>query len=1220
MKAAKIAGIVVGGIIVLLAVLVAVALVPGVQTWAVRKAVANQPGMKIEVGRVAAGFSAANISDVRVVQDGTVITAKDVTANYSAWDFLTSKRIDADRITVADVVVDLRATQPPAGETVGAAGNASASAPQLPTPPPASRPGSVSAREPFKGILNQARLPFDVRVARLSAKGRALLPAEQTVVFDVQGSGIETGQRGKVDWKVDFADPKTGAPLSALHVTGVTGVHIATDDRISLVELDVTATAEGPQLPTDQIRLEAKAEQPAAGTNEGYSLSVGLVRNGKVEQLLKGAGQFQAATGELSGAWDIAVRSEQLAAVLTGLGLPELAATGGGKFSFKPDTGAVAASGDVHGTVSQLEKLAPELARVGAMRFRTTFDGGLADGAARLERLQLDLTAADGRNIAQVSTLQRVGFNLTDQRVTLADPKAELARVSVQGLPLAWAQPFLKGLHIDSGDLSLVLAIEAEADGSRVRARASEPIAIRAATIRQGDKKLVEQLSLSVSPRIDYSASRVVAELADLTVSTPAGDSVKGTLNADVTGLAAKPAVVFASQLQVKSVAAHRAYFPLDPGPLNAVLATEGKLEGDVLRLAKVGNTVTRENGALLAALEMQQPVTVNLAASTFTVPNPAATLARLKLGEVPLAWAEAFVPKSKFEGALAGATLEVSARSATDLTVNTVEPLVARGVTATLDGKPMARALDLSANLTATKRGDVVAYEVRRVEVKQGEILLAGLTANGEATLGEKLKLTAKGNLEADAALLNQPAAASFASLSRGKITTAFEAAMAEAIQAKVAVSARGLVARQNNQPLGDLTVSLDANMKPDGSGTIVAPVTLTHANRRSDVAVNGVFGKSNDKQSYLFTGKIAGNQLFVDDFQALSALAPAEDKKVAVTNPPASPSPAPRTPRPNSPTPAPAPFPTPPKPTRDAKPFWAGAQGKVEVDLKKVVYGKDYTITGIVGHATVTPSRLALEGLQGQFKDDPFKANAVITFNPQQAQPYTLAGTADLQNLEVGEILRAANPNEQPTFESTVTVQAKLNGNGATVADLAKNVYGRVELNGGQGVTRILARKGVAGAAVNIASLGLAVLGARNESQSTTAAAELVRFFNEVRFDSFKVQVERGQDLQLKITSLEMISPLLRLSGSGTVANQPNVQVENQPMNIVLQLGAKGELAHLLNRRSLLKTEPDDKGYQLMSQTFKIGGTAAKSDASSFWSLLIREGVGEVLELLGR
>src|SRR5215203_3290337 len=99
MKGLKIVGFVVGGILVLLALGVALALMPSVQTWAVRKAVAGQPGTDLKVIRVAAGFSAADINDLRYSKDGMVVTARGVSAKYSAWDYLRSKRINVDSAT-----------------------------------------------------------------------------------------------------------------------------------------------------------------------------------------------------------------------------------------------------------------------------------------------------------------------------------------------------------------------------------------------------------------------------------------------------------------------------------------------------------------------------------------------------------------------------------------------------------------------------------------------------------------------------------------------------------------------------------------------------------------------------------------------------------------------------------------------------------------------------------------------------------------------------------------------------------------------------------------------------------------------------------------------------------------------------------------------------------------------------------------------------------------
>ncbi len=1186
MKALKILAIVAGVVVVLLTLVVVLAFTPSIQTWAARKALAGQPGMTGEIGRVAAGFSDADVRDVRIVKDGMVISVTGLTAKYSAWDYISNGRINVDQVSVRELVVDMRnATAASTSSSPAQTGGGSA-VPSTPaatgtkqTPAPSGPGASTASKAPFNGLLSQAQLPFDVRVAKLDISGRALLPDDQTATFELKGANIETGQRGKLEWRIDFADPKPAAALAGLRSTGTADVHVTGDRRIDLVEIDANATATGPKLPKDQLRLTAKAEQPKAGGDEDYEVNVGFDRSGRLERILGSKAHYQSAQREFAGDWQVNVRTEQLAAILAGLGLPEVAANGAGKFTFKVDTGAASASGNLEGDVSALEKISPELKQIGAVRFTTSFDGGLADGTAKLEKFQLVTTMRDGVKLAEISLAQRVGFNLETKRVAIANTQSELARIAIQALPLAWAQPFVKAVTIDRGDLSMVLAIEAEADGSRIRVRSVESLALRNVTVRSGDKKLVDQVTLTAKPQVDYSATHIVAGLVDLSVSMPSGDALTGQLNADVTELATTPRIAFTTQLQAKVVAALKPYLPLDPGPLAVSIVTEGRIQGDVLQLAKANATVNRDNGALLTAFELQQPLTANLAKASATVPQPAATAARVRLGEVPLAWAEAFVANAKFAGVVSGATLEISFRSPEDVTVVTAEPLILRGVGATMEGKAMVQALDLHAELTATKRGDAITFELRKMELTQGKSSLLGLTASGEAQLKAKLILVAKGNLDADvAALMKQPAAAQFATLTRGRLTTAFEANVGETIQAKATVAARNLVARQNNQALGDLEMTISANVKADGSGTVTMPLTLARANRKSDLAIDATFGQSADKKSFLFTGKVASNQLFVDDFQPLAALAPAGEK--------------PKTPAPTT------------KPTRDAQPFWAGAQGKVQMDLIRVVSGPTYVVSPLRGSAIITPSQITLEGLEGRFNENPFKSNATITFNAQQPKPYTLVGSADVTNFDVGAILRTSNPKEKPAMETKLNVTARLNGNGATIGDLATNIYGKFDLTGSQGVLRALGRRTEA-ASIGSTVLGLA--GALTGSNQTSAIAEVTAAFAELKFDTFKMQVERGADLAFKLTNIEFISPIMRTSGSGSIANRPNVPVENQPMDIKLQFGAKGQLAQLLAKAGALGNQQDEKGYQLLQRTFAVGGTPANPNSKALWDLFM-------------
>lgn len=1180
MKGLKVVAIILGSLLLVVILVAALALTPSVQTWAVRKALAGQPGVSGEIGRVAAGFSSADIQDVRIEKAGAVITLKGLTAAYSAWDYLTASRLNVDRVQVQEILIDLRNAQP---------------APEEPKPKPS---------EPFNGILSQAQLPFDVRVAELTANGRVLLPANQTATFTLNGRNIETGQRGTLQWDAQFEDATPAAPLAAIRSNGTLAVHVSADRRIDVAEIDAVATVEGRNLPRDRFQLIAKAEQPAPGGNEGYNVQVGLQRDGRLERLLTANAQYLTGDRRFAGAWELAVKSEQLAALLSGLGLPEIAANGAGKFTLQPDTTAVSGNGDLHATISRLEKISPELSAIGTVQVRTTFDGGFAENAARLERLHLDVTSNDGRKLAQINSTQPIAFDVETKRVTFADPKAALARVTLSALPLAWAQPFVKDLAIDSGDLSLALAIEAEPDGSRIRARSAEPLSLRAVTIRSGQKPLVEKLSVTARPSIDYSATRISAELTDINVNTPGGDAIGGRVQADITNVDTTPKFGFAADLRGKLVAALKPYLPLDPGPLAFATTVEGRMEGQTFHLAKSTTNVDRDGGALLASIELQQPITANLEKTTFSVPKPDATAARIRLGEIPLAWAEAFVTNAKLGGSLAGAGFDVSFRSADDATLTATEPLTLRGVTAALDGKPVLQGVDLLADLTATKRGDVIRYELRRFELRQGNLALASAAASGEVRLGEKFAIAAKGKLEADIpALMNQPVAAPYASLSRGKLTTDFDVNLADAMDAKAVVVARGLVAREKNQPLGDLQLDVTASLKPDGTGTFNVPLTLAQPSRRSDLVLQGSFGKARDDQSLVLAANIASNQLFVDDFQLLAGAAPATDKPAATSS--TRPTTQPTTPRQPGASAGPGAGGTMPA-AKDTVPFWQGVQGKVQLDLKRVVYGKDYVISPVRGTATITPNRIALDGLEGRFNENPFKSAAAVTFNAAQPKPYALTGSADVSNFDVGAFLRAATPNEKPAMEGRVNVGARLNGTGANVGDLAKNVYGRFDLTGSNGVLRALGRKAeVASAASTI----LGIAGALTKSNTTSAFAELTAAFAELSFDSFKMQVERGADLSFKLTNIEFISPIMRTTGMGQIVNREGVELENQPMQIQLQFGAKDSLAQLLNRAGVLTGQQDDRGYYLLERAFTVGGTPAQPDSGSLWKILLRE-----------
>lgn len=1205
MKRLKLPLIIVGSLLALLLLVVVLAFSSGVQTWATRKALAGQPGLKGDVGSVSAGLKSAEIRDVQIEQDGIKITAKQVDAAYSASDYLSGKKITVDRVSAKGIEIDARNPSPKA-------------------PAPA-----TVALAPFAGILNAIRLPGETRLGQVDVDAKVLLPNNQSATFTLTGGGLAPGQFATLNWKATFTDATKDAPLVSAQAAGVMKVRTTADLRIDAVELTGEATAIGPGIPADRIKIELNLTQPAANAAETALARIFLVRGaraGTPEQLFNVKVDYAAGKPVMNGAWDLAVRSEQLAAVLASLGLPEVAVTGKGSFGYNLDTGAATTSGEINGEISKLEKLGAELAAIGSVKVRTAFDGGSSKESAQLGKLEFDVSTQDGRKFITVAATQKLSFNFKDKKLTPERPGAEVARISLISVPLAWAQPVVKPRTI-SGDLSGVFVVNAELDGSRVKLTTAEPLTLRAVTLKEGDKPLVDRVTLAVSPSVDYTPTRVIAELAKLAISTPDGDTVSGALNADVTlpaaGSTAKPITAFTAQLQGKLVALTKPYLPAEVGPLTLAVNAKGRHDGVSVQIATLTTKIDREGGVVLASIEALQPISLDLAKQQPSVPNAAAPALRVKWGEIPLVWAQGYVEKSKFAGQLAAGTIEVVMLGADAAEVRATENISARGVSVAMNNQEFLRDADFSTDLQATWKGGTLFADVKRLELKQGKTSVLTASVKGEATPpaeGKNKTLTAKGGGQVDAdfsALAQQPALAAQLPVIRGSVSAKFEGFMNNGVEGKVTIAAKNLVARQGALALGSMDLSVDAKLDATNSGTVRIPLVVTKDNRRSDIMLDGKVGMKPGLIS--FEGKVTGDQLIVDDLQAFSALgAPPPADPKAATAPAAGAKPATtQAPRPATPTTAPVATTStakPAGPVKDTTPVWAGFAGRIDVNIKSIKQGAANALTSFNGAFSVREDRLAVENISGQINGSPFKVAALLGFDVKQARPYTLAGNVDLPRLDVGDILKKANPAEPPALETIVSIAAKFSGTALTLAELEDRAIGTFEFKGSKGVLRALNQKAQAASnRANVASAVSGLLGAAlggkaqgiGEKIAGGAAdvAELALLLKDIPFDSVIIQGERVADGTLSLKSFEILSPELRLSGSGRVDMRPGVPIEKSPLSLQLQLAGKNRVAGALDKLRQLDGKKDAKDFYMMHTPFSLGGTVEKPDSTEFW-----------------
>ena len=90
----------------------------------------------------------------------------------------------------------------------------------------------------------------------------------------------------------------------------------------------------------------------------------------------------------------------------------------------------------------------------------------------------------------------------------------------------------------------------------------------------------------------------------------PAGDALTGTVSADVTNLATKPATVFSAQLQAKIVAALKPYLPVEPYyVLVGVTALWAAIDSRRLSMSEHSNSALLSPVGLLAWMAIAWPI-----------------------------------------------------------------------------------------------------------------------------------------------------------------------------------------------------------------------------------------------------------------------------------------------------------------------------------------------------------------------------------------------------------------------------------------------------------------------------------------------------------------------------------------------------------------------------------------------------------------------------------
>jgi hypothetical protein len=589
--------------IALVAVLVAAAFVPAVQTWVAQMALARQPAVQGSLGSLSAGIGRVEVGDLHLKLDGAVLTLPSIEAELPVATAVWERKAIIRRLVAKGWTLDLSQIREPKS-----AGQQIESAPGVQGGPGArTQPETVAAEKVawiFRETLSRWALPCDVSLDGVELEGDVLVgaPAGRAPVrvhVIVKGGGVAAGREGAfaIDASIIALDPQ----LSVISIAGHGHIAVAmkTPRTFSRVEVKADLSADGGPFPQG-LTLSADLAVTLGIGEETYYLD--LSRGS--QHLATVLARFPEATNQFAGTWKIDLQNSDVAPFAPDRTLPHFTATGDGRFESDATFKRVHALGHLSALMSHLGALEPFLERLGAVTLDAGFDVARSGQSIRVERLSVSLAGA--RPAVVVQSLQPFELDGTTGALKAADIAGDWMDISIRGFPLAWLPGPADGFALSGGDATGEFVVWAEKGGFALRPKA--PLTAAGVSVQRAGRTFGRKLDLSISLPGEYGPQGWQIQAAPLIVgssgcrlatfeakaSRSAGTNqpiaIAGTWNVDLQALASKANDPDLSWISGRSAS----------GDFTAKVGTSTELDG---RLAVVG---TDEHHSITASLHAE--------------------------------------------------------------------------------------------------------------------------------------------------------------------------------------------------------------------------------------------------------------------------------------------------------------------------------------------------------------------------------------------------------------------------------------------------------------------------------------------------------------------------------------------------------------------------------------------------------------------------------------
>ncbi len=573
-----------------------------------------------------------------------------------------------------------------------------------------------------------------------------------------------------------------------------------------------------------------------------------------------------------------------------------------------------------------------------------------------------------------------------------------------------------------------------------------------------------------------------------------------------------------------------------------------------------------------VATLHALQAFEFNPTSGEVKATDGATDLVGIVLHGVPLTWAKPFVGDLSIEGSDVRGELTATPRAG-GMTFRSKTPLTISRLAVSQPGRVWLRDLDVSLSISGdyTPRGWQAELSGLTARTGAATVMLIDAKAGRLAQPGQPVKAT--GLITADlAALLAQPGLQGGWAVKRGEASMDFVASFGgtKEIQATVSIKNLASMFGTADEPLPTVAATVRADIAENGRTTINAPITLQLGGRTSDLTVAGSFASADHGTD--FEAQLTSKNIVVQDVQALESI-------VALKRPEVD----------------------------SAAPPWVGWNGSIALQLKRLLYAGNYQVSNVVGTVRLAGGAVHFEGMRAAIGEiGEAQGAGTVTFDPKVTDPYAFAGDIAVTDFDPGPLFLAVNPSQPPTVQGRFTITSKLSSHARKVTALSDAPLGDFQFTSRSGVYR--------GIPVNVGNLvenssklraWLAAagdvitspfMGTKDQDEITSrsqAANELAKILSNIAYDQLAIVISREEVAKAYVKEFTLISPELRINGSGFLRRGIGPSVLNDVADLELHLRARGRTAELMKILGILEPKADDLGYAACTIPVHVDGT---------------------------